>query len=159
MRLICTLVLLSVLSLRAVSADWRVASSEKEFSPDELAEHWTTKVENIEANLRATLHLVAFDSSVATLRVIDQTGPLREDLAAAIDHTNAVAGVNGGYFDAADAPIGLLVSDGRLLSPLRKAKLLTGVLFTRAGRMDIVRANHFSLKERPEAAVQCGPLL
>ena len=39
----------------------------------------------------------------------------------------AIAGVNGGYFDPEDAPVGLLMSDGRVLAPLRKAKLLSGV--------------------------------
>jgi uncharacterized protein YigE (DUF2233 family) len=159
MRFACALILFSVLGVSVVFADWQVASSEKEFSPNELAEHWTTRVENAEASLRATLHLVAFDSAVASLRVIDQPSPPREDLATAIKLTNAVAGVNGGYFDSADAPLGLLVSDGRVLSPLRKAKLLTGLLFTKEDRIDIVRANRFSLKEKPEAAVQCGPLL
>jgi len=93
------------------------------------------------------------------LRVIDQPQPPRRALADAISGTNAVAGVNGGYFDPADAPVGLLISDGRLLSPLRKAKLLTGVLFASGNRIDIVRASHFSMKEKPRAAVQCGPLL
>ena len=71
----------------------------------------------------------------------------------------AIAGVNGGYFDPEDAPVGLLVSDGRVLAPLRKAKLLSGVLTASASRVDIVRASRFTMSTRIKSAVQCGPLL
>jgi uncharacterized protein YigE (DUF2233 family) len=72
---------------------------------------------------------------------------------------SAWAGVNGGYFDPEDAPIGLLVSEGRVLSPLRKAKLLTGVLWTTQNQIDIVRATHFTMNKKVRSARQCGPLL
>jgi uncharacterized protein YigE (DUF2233 family) len=72
---------------------------------------------------------------------------------------NALAGVNGGYFDPADAPVGLLVSGGRMISPLRKAKLLTGVLYASRSKVDVVRKTGFAMSDRVRAAVQCGPLL
>ena len=140
-------------------AEWEVTASEKEVSPDAVAEHWTTRVADAASGSRATLNLVLLNSRVATVRVLDQPQPPRQDLAAAIQGAAAVAGVNGGYFDPADAPVGLLISDGRVLSPLRKAKLLTGILIANANRVDIVRTSHFSLKEKPRTAVQCGPLL
>ena len=159
MRLACALLIVFLGGGRVAPAEWLLTSSEKERSPNELAEHWTTTVEDTASGLRAGLHLVVFDARVATLRVIDQPGPARKDLAAAIARTNAFAGVNGGYFDPAEAPVGLLISDGRVLSPLRKAKLLSGVLFATANRVEILRTSHFSTKEKPPAAVQCGPLL
>src|SRR5690349_9773393 len=146
-------------ALDPVRGDWEVTVSKKEISPNELAEHWTTSVKDAATGEQARLHLVAFSSRVATLRVVDQPQPPREQLVDAIRSTNAVAGVNGGYFDPADAPVGLLISEGRLLSPIRKAKLLTGILFANTNQVDVVRANHFSMKEKPRAAVQCGPLL
>jgi uncharacterized protein YigE (DUF2233 family) len=155
----CALALCILFVNNGVRGDWEVTTSEKEVSPNELAEHWTTRVTDAAVGRQATLNLALFNSQLATLRVIDQSQPPRQDLAAAITGTRAVAGVNGGYFDPADAPIGLLISDGRLLSPLRKAKLLTGILFANANRVDVVRASHFSMKETPRAAVQCGPLL
>ena len=72
---------------------------------------------------------------------------------------DALAGVNGGYFDPEDAPVGLLVSQGRVLAPLRKAKLLSGVLFAAGSRVDIVRAARFSMSDKIKSALQCGPLL
>src|SRR5207342_1229544 len=58
-----------------------------------------------------------------------------------------------------DAPVGLLVSDGRVLAPLRKAKLLSGVLTANASRVDVVRASRFEMSTKIKSAVQCGPLL
>src|SRR5678816_474418 len=108
---------------------------------------------------RATLHTAVFESRVATLRVFDQPDAPRRELAEAMARTKAIAGVNGGYFDPENAPVGLLVSDGRMLAPLRKAKLLSGVLTASASRVDIVRASRFTMSTRIKAAVQCGPLL
>jgi uncharacterized protein YigE (DUF2233 family) len=42
---------------------------------------------------------------------------------------------------------------------LRKAKLLTGVLFATKNEVDIVRATRFSMNDRIKSALQCGPLL
>src|SRR5689334_10493651 len=117
----CALAFCILCAHNGARGDWEVTTSEKEASSNELAEHWTTKVTNTAAGRQATLNLALFNSQLATLRVIDQPQPPRQDLAAAIAGANAVAGVNGGYFDPADAPVGLLISDGRLLSPLRKA--------------------------------------
>lgn len=155
----CALALCILIVDSGARGDWEVTTSEKEVSPNGLAQHWTAKVTDSARGVQATLNLAGFDSRVATLRVIDQSQPARQDLAAALKGTHAIAGVNGGYFDPADAPVGLLISDDRLLSPLRKAKLLTGILFANANRVDIVRTSQFSMKEKPRAAVQCGPLL
>ena len=73
--------------------------------------------------------------------------------------SRCLAGVNGGYFDPADAPVGLLVSDGRVIAPLRKARLLSGVLTATDTRVEIVRLARFSMSNKIKEAVQCGPLL
>ena len=41
--------------------------------------------------------------------------------------------MNGGYFDPEDAPVGLLITGGRVIAPLSSARLLSGVLFTESG--------------------------
>lgn len=140
-------------------AEWKVTGSEHETSPNDLVEHWTTEVENEEAATRATLHLAVFETRAASLRIIDQPAPPRSGLAEMMAQSNGLAGVNGGYFDSADAPLGLLVSEGRVLSPFRKAKLLTGVLTASATRADVVRATRFSMNDKIKSAIQCGPLL
>jgi uncharacterized protein YigE (DUF2233 family) len=140
-------------------AGWQISSSTREVSPHESVEHWTTRVEDSETGASATLHFAVFDTRAATLRVIDQPNAPRRDLAQAMTGMDALAAVNGGYFDPEDAPVGLLVSEGRLLAPLRKAKLLSGVVFATRNRVDVVRATRFSMSDKIKSALQCGPLL
>ena len=159
-RRICAGALLCFFAASGLArAAWKVTSAERESSPRELVEHWTTVVTDDTTGERATLHVAVFTTNTATLRVIDQPDPPRRELAEVMAQTHALAGVNGGYFDPAGAPVGLLVSAGRVLSPLRKAKLLSGVLAASATRVDVVRATRFALSARITAAVQCGPLL
>jgi uncharacterized protein YigE (DUF2233 family) len=102
---------------------------------------------------------VTFPAVAATLEVIDQPKPPRQGLAETMAQNGALAGVNGGYFDPENAPVGLLVSHGKMIAPLRKAKLLSGVLFAASDRIDIARASRFTISRKIRAAVQCGPLL
>jgi exopolysaccharide biosynthesis protein len=157
-QLFCTTALL-LLTPGLVRAEWKISGAERETSPNGFVEHWKTVVENEASREWVTLHTAVFESRVATLRVIDQPDTPRSELAEAAAQAKSIAGVNGGYFDPEDAPVGLLVSDGRVLAPLRKAKLLSGVLTVGASRVDIVRASRFTMSTRIESAVQCGPLL
>ena len=72
---------------------------------------------------------------------------------------NFLAGVNGGYFDPEYRPIGLLMVDGTVVAPLQKARLLTGVLSASGKKIQISRVAEFSLNQKPEAAVESGPML
>ncbi|MDQ6624282.1 MAG: phosphodiester glycosidase family protein, partial [Verrucomicrobiota bacterium] len=82
-----------------------------------------------------------------------------DSLGEIMPRAGAIAGTNGGYFDPEYAPVGLLVSDGHLVAPLRKARLLSGVVSVVNGRVRIQRPAEFSLKSKPTAARQCGPFL
>jgi exopolysaccharide biosynthesis protein len=73
--------------------------------------------------------------------------------------TRGLAGVNGGYFDPENAPVGLLVSDGKLIAPFRKARLLSGVLVVTKGRLELLRAAEYSARKSAKEALQCGPFL
>ena len=157
-QIFCTAALL-LLTIGLARAEWKISGAERETSPDGLVEHWKTVVENEASGERATLHTAVFESRVATLRVFDQPDAPRRELAEAMAQAKAIAGVNGGYFDPEDAPVGLLVSEGRVLGPLRKAKLLSGVLMAGPSRVDVVRAAQFTMSARIKSAVQCGPLL
>ena len=159
MRPVACAVALLLLEPGVVRAEWKVRGAERETSPNEIVEHWKTVVENETSGERATLHTAVFDGRVATLRVIDQPDTPRRELAEVMGRARGIAAVNGGYFDPEDVPVGLLVSDGRVLAPLRKAKLLSGVLTASASRVDIVRASRFAMSTRFNSAVQCGPLL
>src|SRR5450432_544256 len=158
-RIVVLTLLLFLASVGGAEAEWKVATSERESAANESGEHWRTVAENDETSERVTLHFAIFERRRATLRVIDQAGTPRQDLAEVMTQRHCLAGVNGGYFDPSDAPVGLLVSDGHLIAPLQKARLLSGVLVATAAQVDIVRAARFSRSERIKAAVQCGPFL
>jgi len=72
---------------------------------------------------------------------------------------NFLAAVNGGYFDPEYGPIGLLMVDGKLIAPLQKARLLSGVLSSTGKKVQISRVSEFSISQKPDAAVECGPMI
>jgi exopolysaccharide biosynthesis protein len=142
----------------AARAEWTVAPSEAQTSAVAGLEHRRVVLTQSEMGEEAKLDLALFSTKSATLRVIDNpTGA--DDLAAVVRRTRAVAGVNGGYFDPQDAPLGLLISDGKLIAPLRKARLLSGVLAVTKGRVELLRYAEYSARKNATAALQCGPFL
>jgi uncharacterized protein YigE (DUF2233 family) len=111
-----------------------------------------------ETGEQATLDLALFSPKSATLRVIDN--PISEnDLATLMPRENCLAGVNGGYFDPENKPVGLLISDGKVVAPFRKARLLSGVMIVSNGRTQLLRVAEYSSKRKATAALQCGPFL
>lgn len=138
--------------------DWAISSSQTEKSATAGVEHRRIVLAEAETGEEATLDLAIFSTKSATVRVIDNpTG--EEDLAAVMRRTRGVAGVNGGYFDPQNAPVGLLISDGKLIAPLRKARLLSGVLVATKGRVELLRSAEYSSRKSAIAALQCGPFL
>ena len=121
-------------------------------------EHRRIVLTQRETDEQATLDLALFSTKSATLRVIDN--PTGEDnLAAVMRRETCLAGVNGGYFDLDDTPVGLLISDGKVIAPLRKARLLSGVMTVSDGRVQLLRVAEYSAKRTAIAALQCGPFL
>lgn len=107
---------------------------------------------------QATLDLALLVTKSATLRVIDNPAG-ENNLAAVMRRENCLAGVNGGYFDPDDKPVGLVISDGNVIAPLRKARLLSGVMIVSNGRIQLLRMAEYSPKRKATAALQCGPFL
>jgi uncharacterized protein YigE (DUF2233 family) len=107
----------------------------------------------------AKLSLAVCENGKARLRVIDRPNGDSSSLADVMEQEGCTAGVNGGYFDPDFAPVGLLVTDSRMISPLRRARLISGVLSVVNGRVRIQRAAEYSPKAKPTQAVQCGPFL
>ncbi len=146
-----------IVSAAGASAQWMAVSSESHFSSGSTAEHRHV-VARSGAGDEATIDVALFSPKMATLRVIDVPGA-DTDLKVVMARANAIAGVNGGYFDPQYAPVGLLVSDGRVVAPQQKARLLSGVVSVVKGRVQVQRSAEFSLKTKPTAARQCGPFL
>lgn len=139
-------------------AQWSVVSTQSEFSTGKLVEHRHVVARSASSE-EATLDLALFSSKNATLRVIDDPAETHARLTETMQREGCLAGVNGGYFDPDYAPVGLLISDGRLMAPLRKARLLSGVVSMANGQVQIQRPAEFSMKTKPFAARQCGPFL
>ena len=154
--LLCAALLLACSS--AAQAEWRIVSSEKQETGRAGVTHVVARAEN-ESGARATLHFAVFNTKAATLRVIDDPSEKHADLADTMQRENCIAGVNGGYFDPQGAPVGLLISDGRVVLQKQKARLLSGVVSVVNGRVEIQRAAQYAPKAKPSAARQCGPFL
>lgn len=139
-------------------ADWSVSTSQADRGNAAGVEHRRVVLAESETGDRATVDLALFSTKTATVRVIDN--PTGEDnLAAVMRREKGLAGVNGGYFDPADAPVGLVISGGRQIAPLRKARLLSGVLVVASGRVQLLRFAEYSPKRKATEALQCGPFL
>ena len=137
-------------------AEWTIRSSDSEPGLDGIA-HRHVVLENANGNKTAVVELAIFSAKSCALRVIDNsTG---ETLSDTMPREKCAAGVNGGYFGADFAPIGLLTSGGRMIAPLQRARLITGVLSASARGVQILRVREFSRREKISAAVQCGPFL
>lgn len=137
---------------------WNVSSSETEGSAVAGVEHRRLVLTDAASGEDATLDLAVFSMKSATLRVVDNPNG-DYDLATVMRRTRGVAGVNGGYFDPQNAPVGLLIADGKLIAPLRKARLLSGVLVVTKARVELLRSGEYSSRKNAVAAVQCGPFL
>ena len=149
-----TLLLLLAISARAA---WSVSSSETEKATGGGIEHRQIIFEKKASGDEATLDIALFSEKSAAVRVVDN--PAGDDLAATSRRLHGIAGVNGGYFDPENAPVGLLIADGKLIAPFRKARLLSGVMVVTKGRVELLRAAEYSSRKNAIAALQCGPFL
>lgn len=150
-----TLVLLFAVT-SAAQAEWKTLSAELEPGRGGI-EHRHMDVEDAGSGQRVTVDLALFPSKSTALRIIDN--PEAQSLDAMMKREKCACGVNGGYFDTEFKPIGLCVDDGRTLSPLRRARLITGILLKWNRRIDVIRVSEISTTKKIVAAVQAGPFL
>ncbi|HXY61224.1 MAG TPA: phosphodiester glycosidase family protein [Chthoniobacterales bacterium] len=143
----------------AARADWKMISTQTEPPTGHGIEHRYLVFEDSSNGDRASLELAIFSTKFCRLRMIDQPDERRLALSEVMQRENCLAGVNGGYFDPDGNPVGLLVANGQTLSPLRRARLLSGVLFSVAGKVQIARFSDFSTKQKIDAALECGPMV
>ncbi len=137
-------------------AEWKITSAESEAGGAGI-EHRHVIVENPDAGQRVAFDLAVFSAKSTALRVIDN--PNGQSLGAMMKQDKCGCGVNGGYFDPEFKPIGLRIDDGKALSPLRRARLITGILLQSKQGIDVVRVSEFSGRKKIIAAIQSGPFL
>jgi exopolysaccharide biosynthesis protein len=150
----------AILLLLAIAAsgkaEWKILSAESESGRAGI-EHRHLSVEDAAVGQSVTIDLAVFSSKSTALRVIDN--PDGQSLSAVMKREKFVCGVNGGYFDTEFKPIGLRVADGTTFSPLRRARLITGILLQSERGIDVIRVSEFSGTKKIIAAVQSGPFL
>ena len=138
--------------------NWTVTSAQTE-GPRDGVQHRHAVLTDRETSAQAIVDLAFFSAKSYTLRLIAQPIPPRRVLADVMEQEKCLAGVNGGYFSSDYAPIGLVIVDGTTIAPLRRARLVTGVLTASSRGVQIMRTREFSRQEKFNAAVQCGPFL
>jgi len=139
----------------SAQAEWKILSAESQPGSAGI-EHRRVVVEDT-AGQRVTVDVAVFPAKSTALRVIDN--PDGRSLASVMKRENYACGVNGGYFDSNFKPIGLRVADGATFSPLRRARLITGILLQSDRGIDVVRVSEFSGTKKIIAAIQAGPFL
>jgi hypothetical protein len=109
-----------------------------------------------------TAHLIAFTSKAYRLEVIDLgdgSRPRYPSLARAFAAAGSPAGVNGGFFHPDWSPAGLVIAQGERINRLETAKLLSGVLYSDARGIHLVRRSAFRDHAEIDALLQTGPYL
>ena len=137
-------------------AEWKILSSESEPGVAGI-EHRHLVVEDTAAGQHVDFDFAVFSAKSSALRVIDN--PDGQSLAAVMKQGKFACGVNGGYFDTDFKPIGLRIADGATFSPLRRARLITGILLQSDRGIDVVRSGEFPRTKKIIAAIQAGPFL
>ena len=140
-----------------VRAEWTISSSESEPGSAAGVERRHVVVSGPAPGDEARIELALFSPKSVAVRVADNPG--EDELSSVTKRMRAIAGVNGGYFDPQNAPVGLVISDGKMIAPFRKAKLLSGVLLVNKGRVELLRSAEYSARKTASAALQCGPFL
>lgn len=95
----------------------------------------------------------------------DMRKPKYGSLDQAMRKSPSVAGINGGFFgsDASGTPLGMVVQDGKRVSPLATGSFTVSGLVCDTGRQLLIMrsASFAALKKKPDlqAAIQGGPFL
>jgi uncharacterized protein YigE (DUF2233 family) len=153
-RNLCVASLLAVAA--SAQAEWKVLSAESK-SGQAGTEHRHVVVEDTAARQRVNVDVAIFSAESCALRVLDN--PEGASLSTMMKREKCLCGVNGGYFDTDFKPIGLRITDTRSFSPLRRARLITGVLLQSQRGIDVIRVSEFSHTKKIVAAIQAGPFL
>jgi exopolysaccharide biosynthesis protein len=154
-RKLQTLVALLCFLQASLLAEWRVVDRQ----PSEPQDGAPFRVKVTDGASTANLILIVFHPNALAIRVVSNDGWRYASVADAASAADAVAGVNGGYFQADGTPVGLLISDNRTVHKLDTAKLLSGIFFVRDGKPGLIRSSRFVRMKNVSQAIQCGPFL
>jgi uncharacterized protein YigE (DUF2233 family) len=84
-------------------------------------------------------------------------GAIRMEIKSLVRKSQALAGINGGFFTPEYKPLGLLIIDGQQVNPLRKTDW--GVFMVQSNRPRLVHTREFQNDRSVSQALQVGPRL
>jgi len=160
-RILWILTAALIASTPALAEDWKFLSDRDRHAPSPELSYVNRTVQSASGKM-ATIQFVFFQSPDFELKVIDQgTGgsPKYAELRTAFQENFCIAGCNGGFFHPGFEPLGLMISNGKRVNQLERAKLLSGVLYCDAKGIYIVRYAAFKDHDGITALVQSGPFL
>lgn len=152
-----TVFLLFLLSPGWLYADWNVI--QRRDSTTSKGEATTSELTVSDDASRAEVYLVYFTPAEIRFETVTNLDGKIRGVQDAVVSRGGFGGINGGYFEANLDPLGLLISNNRVLHPLQKAKLLSGIFFVRNGRPELTRMLEFPGVKGVQQAIQCGPFL
>jgi uncharacterized protein YigE (DUF2233 family) len=150
-------ILVVFIAISAARAEWSLQRWSELGALEGGAVAWEGEASSNGRTIRASG--VSFQSARCVFQVIDNPPAKRQSLSSALARIGAVAGSNGGYFHNDFTPLGLAVSQGKTIHPFERARLLSGVLAVRKGRMELVRSGKFKPGADVQEALQAGPWL
>ena len=142
-------------------ADWEILSTQILGTPADGVEVLETQLKRQNPEGHVRLVAIVFNSRSHSIRVLDSPKPGETRLASLMESRQAIAGVNGGYFEPDFTPVGLVIAEGKTLQKFKKAKLLSGIVATSPkGTLSIFRSSRFNPQPSTyREAIQCGPML
>jgi exopolysaccharide biosynthesis protein len=151
------LLLLFILNPFILYADWQVL--DRHNWPVSNAKLAASELRVTDGAAEAEVNLVYFAPADVTLEVVANTDGEIRGLQELFEERGGLAGINGGYFQADLEPVGLLISNERLVHRQQKANLLSGIFYVRNGRPWLARTREFPGLKGIQEAIQCGPFL
>ena len=149
--------LLFVLTCLSAQAAWQT-TQRRDFT-DSTGKVHASELHLMDGEINVDAQIVYFWPHEIRFQVVPNLRGEIEGIRSAVEATGGIAGINGGYFEADLSPLGLLISDSRVLHSTQKAKLLSGVFLVRGGRPQIIRTRELAGINGIEQAIQCGPFL
>jgi uncharacterized protein YigE (DUF2233 family) len=117
-------------------------------------------VRHADSDQVVSVHLAEFSSRAFRLEVIDLGDgptPRFDRFEEAFVAVGCLAGINGGFFHPDWRPAGLVIAQGMRINRLETAKLLSGVVFSDARGIHVMRRSAFEDQPDITALLQAGP--
>lgn len=111
-----------------------------------------------------TFHVVAFDSRIHELNVVDQSRGLGSEWAdakSAAKAHSALAAINAGFFTPDEKPLGLVIENSKTFGSFNRSSLGAGIFYVAGNDSAIVRSSQWDKikSTNPSYLLQSGPFL